>query len=46
MNDADQQRLDQIRAQLKRISGHKVLSPKQMESLKATSAAAQGSTST
>jgi hypothetical protein len=34
MNDADQ-RLDQIRAKIRRINGHKELSPKQWQSLKA-----------
>jgi hypothetical protein len=32
MNDAEQQRLDEIRAKLRRIEGHKKLSPKQFDS--------------
>jgi hypothetical protein len=35
MNDAEQQRLDQIRAKLRRIAGHKELSRKQLESVRA-----------
>jgi hypothetical protein len=35
MNDADQQRLSGFRAKLRRIEGHKELSPKQVETAKA-----------
>jgi hypothetical protein len=31
MNDADQQRLSALRAKLRRIDGHKELSPKQFD---------------
>ena len=34
MNDADQQRLNVIRAKIRRITGNKELSGKQIESLK------------
>ena len=34
MND-DQQRLEEIRAKLRRIAGHKQLSPRQIDSAKA-----------
>jgi hypothetical protein len=35
MTDVDEQRLEQIRAKIRRIDGHKELSPKQFESLRA-----------
>jgi len=35
MTDVDEQRLNQIRAKLRRIAGNKELSPKQWQSLKA-----------
>lgn len=35
MSDADEERLDQIRAKIRRINGHKELSEKQWQSMKA-----------